>query len=356
MKVKVFAFTLFAALHVSTWADKVYTIYPIPHEQVAVTGNVTFTQTVSIQAEDGIDNYTRDRAAQVLSEHGLTPSFENVAGASVVYLGVNGSGGAADQMATTLGLKRDVFGLNKYDRHILSLTDAGSGNARLVIVGENTDATFCGLASLEQMLDAGPTLPCVQIYDYADIKDRGVIEGYYGVPYSAEVTKDLFRFMARYKMNMYMYGAKSDPYHSQYWGDPYPTSITEEQRQIGYLTQDMLKEITAVGHATKVNFIWAIHPGTAFTNADNTSVIDNIMQKFRFMHQLGVRQFGVFVDDVGVPTDDATLKLNASRLTQLQNRIDALWNRPTAAPADTVKPLHFVPQLYALGWAGDNDR
>ncbi len=112
----------------------------------------------------------------------------------------------------------------------MNLKSDSKGQANVAIIGEDTDAVFCGLASLEQMLDQGTTnLPCVTIYDYADVKNRGIIEGYYGVPYSAEVTKDLFRFMARYKMNTYMYGAKSDPYHSRYWGDPYPTTITEDQ-------------------------------------------------------------------------------------------------------------------------------
>ena len=79
-------------------------------------------------------------------------------------------------------------------------------------------------------------------------------------------------------------------------------------------------------------------------------MLDKIVHKFADMHRLGVRQFGVFVDDVGVPSDEATLKLGADRLTELQRRIDEQWNRPDALPADTVKPLHFVPQLYAFSW------
>jgi hyaluronoglucosaminidase len=155
----------------------------------------------------------------------------------------------------------------------------------------------------------------VRIYDYADTQYRGVIEGYYGVPYSKEVTEDLFRFMARYKMNTYMYGAKSDPYHSRYWEKPYPTSITQKEKGIGYLSQDMLRSMTDVAHQCKVNFIWAIHPGQAFTDATQADVLDKVMSKFADMHRLGVRQFGVFVDDVGVPDDAAMLKLGADRLT-----------------------------------------
>lgn len=335
-------------------AAPVYTIYPVPHEQMPVEGKAGFTADVEIIPESGIDRATFERAAEIIGRLGLTvvESDKPSGKRACIMLGVNGSNERTDRLASKLKLDRTLFSYPKYDKHILSLTADKRGNARVVILAENTDAAFCALASLEQMLDNGITaMPCVTIYDWADIKDRGVIEGYYGVPYSAEVTKDLFRFMARYKLNTYMYGAKSDPYHSQFWSEPYPESITDEQMRIGYLSQDMLKQITEVAHKCKVNFVWAIHPGRAFTNPEDKTVNDRIMGKFEDMYNLGVRQFGVFVDDVGVPYDQPTQKLGADRLTDLQGRIDARWNIPGASPADTVKPLHYVPQLYAYAWA-----
>ncbi len=338
---------------VAAWAQQRYVIYPIPQTQELLQGSASVAPVVNIVAENGVDEATIARAKEVLSDGGrkVTVSHRLVKDATNVLLGINGLKGLANRQARKLGLKRDVFGLPKYDRHIVSLTADKRGRAQFVVVGEHTDAVFCGLATVEQMLDQGcENLPCVRFYDYADTRTRGVIEGYYGVPYNAEVTKDLFRFMARYKMNTYMYGAKSDPYHTRFWGEPYPTDITPEQLRIGYLTQDMLRDIVGVAHASKVNFIWAIHPGTAFTNPDSKDVIDRVMTKFGNMYDLGVRQFGLFVDDVGVPTDEPTLQLNAQRVSELQYRLDARWNQSGAAPADTVKPLQFVPQLYAFSW------
>ena len=360
---RLFVTTIFAlCCYVATWAADEYNIYPIPHRQVVASETASFSKDVRIIAEPSIDESTVNRAKQVLEEHGLTP-WVRIGGTShipdsmsVLLLGVNGSNSMIDKHFTDLtGVKidRNIFNLSKYDRHILSLS-VNEGTTIVAIVGENTDAVFCGLASLEQILDCGTTnLPCVTIYDYADVKNRGIIEGYYGVPYSAEVTKDLFRFMARYKMNTYMYGAKSDPYHSRYWSDPYPTAITEEQQRIGYLTQDMMRDITKVAHETKVNFIWAIHPGKAFADSDDNSVLDRIMAKFESMHQLGVRQFGVFVDDVGVPSDPAIMKLCADNISALQGMIDERWNHAAAMATDTVKPLHYVPQLYAFSWVSE---
>lgn len=344
---------LLAVAGMMAQATQVYTIYPVPQEQRAGVGQAAFTAQVTIVAEPGIDEVTIARARQVLTDHGLacTVATRPTTKGSCLLLGINGSQGVADRRVAAMQLDRRLFSLKKYDRHILSLTADKAGTAQVVILGENTDAAFCGLASLEQMLDGGHTgMPCVTIYDWADVRHRGIVEGYYGVPYSAEVTKDLFCFMARYKMNAYMYGAKSDQYHSRYWDKPYPTAITPEQRRVGYLSQDMMRDITAVAHACKVNFIWAIHPGQAFADPGNPGVIDQVMAKFESMYSLGVRQFGVFVDDVGVPSDPAVMRLCADNLATLQRRVDARWNTPGASPADTVKPLCYVPQLYAYGW------
>lgn len=337
----------------SVWAQSAYTVYPVPQEQKASKGKASFTQKVCVVAEQGIDNYTIERALQILKEKGLEASVAQKpqGGQSAVYLGINGSKGAADRKASSLKLKRDLFSMEKYDRHIVSLS-ANGGKAQVVILGENTDAVFYGLATLEQVLDNGTAnLALATFYDYADVKYRGVIEGYYGVPYSMEVTKDLFRFMARYKLNMYMYGAKSDPYHTRYWDKAYPEKITDKEKRFGLMTQDMMKQLTQTAHECKVNFIWAIHPGTAFTALGESDVLDRIMSKYELMYGLGVRQFGVFVDDCGVPYDAPSLKQCADRLAGLQNMIDAKWNQPGAAAADTVKPLQYVPQLYAYSWA-----
>lgn len=354
MRKKLFLFLML--LPVAMMAQ--YTIYPIPHSQVAGTGTAGFTETVNLVAGESIDTHTINRAKDVLAASGLTVQTGTAVadGMSNVLLGVNSSGDAAD--AASAGLNKTAFAqAGKYDRHVVSLTADAAGHAQVIVLGENTDATFCGLASLEQMLDGGTTnLAAVTINDWADLQYRGIIEGYYGVPYTAAVIKDLFRFMARYKMNTFMYGPKTDIYHSTKWADPYPTTLTDEQKKLGMLTQSELADIVNVGHEQKVSFIWAIHPGNAFTNSGNTTVVSQIENKFKMMYQLGVRQFGIFVDDVGVPTDGPTLKLNADRVTEIQNWIDAQWNVEGAAPADTVKPLHFVPQLYAVSWQGEEVR
>ena len=120
------------------------------------------------------------------------------------------------------------------------------------------------------------------------------------------------------------------------------------------MSQDMVKDLSKTSQATKVNFIWAIHPGNDFVGQPN--VVTRIMKKFSSMYDLGVRQFAIFVDDVDVPTSEADCKTNAEHLTAVQKAIDAKWNKAGSAPEARVRPLHFVPQVYTLSWVGEADR
>ena len=340
----------------SIWA-RVYDIYPQPQQEQSGQGVVSFTPSVTVVCDATVDAATKARAQQILQEAKLEVVFADAPrqGHSTLYLGVAGSGGVADRYAQSLQLKRDVLQRKgKYDRHIVYLHNQG-GQAEVVILGEHSDATFYGLASLEQILERGTQqLPAVTLFDYADQQSRGLVEGYYGYPYSLSVKKSLMRFMMRLKMNTYMYGAKSDLYHSAKWEEPYPKTLTKTDIEYGRMSQDMVKDLSKTSQATKVNFIWAIHPGNDFVGQPN--VVTRIMKKFSSMYDLGVRQFAIFVDDVDVPTSEADCKTNAEHLTAVQKAIDAKWNKAGSAPEARVRPLHFVPQVYTLSWVGEADR
>lgn len=340
----------------SIWA-RVYDIYPQPQQEQSGQGVVSFTPSVTVVCDATVDAATKARAQQILQEAKLEVVFADAPrqGHSTLYLGVAGSDGVADRYAQSLQLKRDVLQRKgKYDRHLVYLHNQG-GQAEVVILGEHSDATFYGLASLEQILERGTQqLPAVTLFDYADQQSRGLVEGYYGYPYSLSVKKSLMRFMMRLKMNTYMYGAKSDLYHSAKWEEPYPKTLTKTDIEYGRMSQDMVKDLSKTSQATKVNFIWAIHPGNDFVGQPN--VVTRIMKKFSSMYDLGVRQFAIFVDDVDVPTSEADCKTNAEHLTAVQKAIDAKWNKAGSAPEARVRPLHFVPQVYTLSWVGEADR
>lgn len=56
-------------------ADNIYTIYPIPQQQISVEGTAKVTPSVNVILEKGIDEATRNRIADVLKQHNLEFSF-----------------------------------------------------------------------------------------------------------------------------------------------------------------------------------------------------------------------------------------------------------------------------------------
>lgn len=198
----------------------------------------------------------------------------------------------------------------------------------IVIAGADARGAFYGVQTLAQMVRQGDLSLCT-IEDYPDIDFRGVVEGFYGTPWSHEARMRQLEFYGKNKMNTYIYGPKDDPYHSSpNWRKPYPK---KEAAQIHELIEQATRH--------EVNFVWAIHPGKdiKWTDADR----DALIQKFEAMYQLGVRSFAVFFDDISGDGTDPV------RQAELLNYID---NHFIQKKHD-VSPLVMCPTEYNKSWS-----
>lgn len=169
--------------------------------------------------------------------------------------------------------------------YLLTITPKG-----IDILGYDERGAFYGLQTLRQIIEspaaAEGKLPLVTINDFPTMKYRGVVEGFYGTPWSHDVRMSLIDFYGRNKMNDYLYGPKDDPYHSSpYWRQPYPEDQAEK-----------IKELVQNARRNHVNFIWAIHPGKDIRW--NKLDYDSLVNKFNMMYDLGVRSFAIFFDDI----------------------------------------------------------
>lgn len=304
-----------------------YKIYPIPQSVTDSDAAISLSDEVNVIAESGIDSVTEDRIEEVISEHDMTPVFtdEPQEGEVNLYVGVNGSGEAAD---THADVPRDVFteAENKYDMHVVKVFEDGD----IVVLGEDTDAAYYGLATLEQMLDQSVdgTMKVSTFEDYAFQKYRGVVEGYYGYPWTVDGTLSFMDYAKRYKMNVFLYGPKSDPYHLGLWDEDYPETVSEEDSKNGVRTADEMAQIAAAATASKVSFVWVAHPAMQkpidFTNEETTDEgIARLMTKFEHMYELGVRQFGIFVDDISNDYATSTCDMQIYMLNQVQEQLYA---------------------------------
>lgn len=139
---------------------------------------------------------------------------------------------------------------------------------------------------------------------------RGIVEGFFGPPWSMAHRRVLFRFGARRGMNTYLYAPKDDPYHRARWKEPYPKS--EWQALAGLIK---------AAHAERVDFVYAFHPGKGlrFSAAEPVRVL---LDKAARFYDAGVQTFAVLFDDIPsrLKYEDDRKQFNGSLA-----RAEALW-------------------------------
>ena len=92
----------------------------------------------------------------------------------------------------------------------------------IILAGNDERGTYYAIQTFAQLLKEGK-LPEVEIKDYPSVRYRGVVEGFYGTPWSHQARLRQLKFYGENKMNTYIYGPKDDPYHSApNWRLPYP--------------------------------------------------------------------------------------------------------------------------------------
>ena len=230
----------------------------------------------------------------------------------------------------TVGVKGDKT-VRKYARLIPSKAEGyylKVGKNEIVIAGADARGAYYGVQTLAQLLTL-PKLPLVEVTDYPDIPYRGVVEGFYGTPWSHEARLRQLEFYGRNKMNVYLYGPKDDPYHSTpNWRKPYPEREAAQ-----------LKELVDKAKENNVIFYWAIHPGQDIRwNEEDRSLL---LQKFESMYQLGVRGFAVFFDDI---SGEGT---KADKQADLLNYLDDHFVKVKG----DVEPLIMCPTEYNKAWS-----
>lgn len=201
------------------------------------------------------------------------------------------------------------------------------------ITAYDEKGAFYGLQTLRAVMEspvsADGKLPCLTVNDYPDLPYRGVVEGFYGTPWSHEVRLSLIDFYGKFKMNYYLYGPKDDPYHScPNWRQPYP------EKDAGNI-----RELVEACNRNRVDFVWAIHPGQDIKW--NEEDYRNLVNKFNWMYDLGVRSFAIFFDDI---SGEGT---NPNKQTALLNRL----HEDFVKVKEGVAPLIVCPTDYSKLWA-----
>jgi hyaluronoglucosaminidase len=149
---------------------------------------------------------------------------------------------------------------------------------------------------------------------------RGVVEGFFGAPWSMMQRRALFELGATRGMNTYLYAPKDDPYHRKYWRKPYPRRDWQA-----------LLQLIRRAQKSRIDFVYGFHPGEGLCFSEEQP-IQILLEKAQRFYDVGIKTFAVLFDDI------------PSRLVQPRDRrsfnnslaaAEALWlNRIiTAQPA-----------------------
>ncbi|CAL8241701.1 unnamed protein product [Merluccius merluccius] len=114
----------------------------------------------------------------------------------------------------------------------------------------------------------------------------GVVEGFYGRPWSMDQRKVLFQWMHQWGLNTYLYGPKDDLKHRLLWREVYSP---EEEGQ--------LRTLVVEAASRGVSFVYALSPGQdiVFSSACDLTLLK---RKLKQVSDLGCQAFAILFDDI----------------------------------------------------------
>lgn len=115
---------------------------------------------------------------------------------------------------------------------------------------------------------------------------RGVIEGFYGKPWTNDERIDMLNFLAKIKLNTYFLAPKDEPGHRRSWQDLRPEAELAK-----------LNELVTCATSKGISFGTAVSPGQTiiYSSAPELEALKGRLKQYL---NLGINLVGVFFDDI----------------------------------------------------------
>lgn len=124
----------------------------------------------------------------------------------------------------------------------------------------------------------------------------GIVEGFYGRPWTADQRKDLFARMKHLGMNTYIYAPKDDLKHRADWRQLYNSDEVE-----------LLQSLIQTAKMENVTFVYALSPGIDIIYSSEKE-IKALHDKSEQVRCLGCDAFALLFDDIDMALNDADKK------------------------------------------------
>lgn len=171
----------------------------------------------------------------------------------------------------------------------------------------------------------------------------GVIEGFYGPPWTKAERERLLDWMARFGLRTYLHAPKDDPHHRAVWRRPLPAAAAAE-----------LADLIAACRRRDVAFVWAIHPGLdiRYSSAADLAALVARMEQ---VVAAGGRDFAVLFDDVpGTldPGDAEAFGCLAAAQAHVVNRVHEWLRGRTSSGRLLLCPTAYCTRMADAGLGG----
>lgn len=295
------------ASYATAWADFAPELNPPAQSLTPTEGRLFMTPTVNLVGLETADADAARELIRFLKERGVAVNEKKDAASVTIRVGP---------------VRKDL----PPQGYALAVRNDAARPAEISIAGADAEGTYYGVQTLKQLIPYGnAAISTLEMTDYPAFKRRGVVEGFYGAPWTHRDRLNQFKFFGEHKLNIYIYAPKDDPYHREKWREPYPASQMAR-----------MQELIAAAKSNKVEFVFAVSPGIdiAFDGEAGERDYAALIKKFNALYEMGVRSFAVYFDDIEDKSGEKQAKL--------LNRV----KREFIDQKEGARPLITVPTEY----------
>ena len=219
------------------------------------------------------------------------------------------------------------------ERYIaITQTADGRATATLHAPGSERAALYALRGALALVQGTPARIANATVVDAPLFAARGVVEGFYGNPYTVTDRTTILRLMSRLRENVFIYGPKGDAYARDQWRTPYPMANAGEGQTIEVAAHEADRLL--------IDFVWSISPGLSFDFTNFDAEFATLKAKIDNVRGLGVHRFALFLDDIG--------NADAAGHARLMNALDdyLVQSDPNAKLITVGTRYAFGPNAY----------
>lgn len=175
---------------------------------------------------------------------------------------------------------------------------------------------------------------------------RGVLEGFYGKPWSWKERQNFIPWMAQRNFNLFVIAPKDDDLLRQHWRKPLPKDYINE-----------LRNLERVARKNSVELVWSLSPGLDLKPRDPSDLAAAI-KKYESVLALGVRRLIIAFDDTDpqlghIDFANKVLSSLAQRYPDLEMTFVPAEYWSDAAPSRYLdRVAHNLDSRFRIAWTG----